>query len=248
MQFAFVFFFALLSPLYYLNWWDFKRRKKRNPFCTSKLVLLLERYPILYELAMFVQNFPVPHHVYKVLPEISGDVLQVGCGTGLLNKFQRGRRDIRFTNMDPNVHALRVGRKLKRFDTCIQGFIDKETALQAESFDVILFARSFHHVRNHRKAFQECTRLLRKGGVVVIADPVILNAPANEGMTSGYMANSSIDGVIWRFTRESFVKHIQDCIPLSLVLSSVTCSRQVHITNFNLFVPQTDAVAVLEKP
>jgi SAM-dependent methyltransferase len=246
LQTAFALLFALLSPIYYLNKWDFKRGTKRNPFYTSRLVRLLERYPILYEVAMLAQNFPVPHHVYKVLPKLSGDVLQVGCGTGLLNKFMRRKTDIQFTNLDPNSHALELGMKLKRFSTCVQGAIDKGTSLPAESFDVVLFARSFHHVRHHRKAFAECARLLRPGGAIIVADPVILENRA-EGLMEGYMANSSIDGVIWRFTRESFVRHVLDVLPPQLTLSSVTCVRQRHVTNYNLFVPQTDLVATIEK-
>ena len=49
---SFVMLFALLSPIYYLNRWDFKRKKKRNPFHLSTLVHLQNRYPLLYELAM----------------------------------------------------------------------------------------------------------------------------------------------------------------------------------------------------
>src|SRR5690242_10197975 len=121
LQTAFAALFGALSPVYYLNKWDFKRKTKRNPFYTSKLVGLQERYPLLYEIAMLAQNFPIPHHVYKVLPDFSGDVLQVGCGTGLLNKFMRHREDIRFTNLDPNGNALKVGLRLGRFSNCIQG-------------------------------------------------------------------------------------------------------------------------------
>jgi ubiquinone/menaquinone biosynthesis C-methylase UbiE len=196
--------------------------------------------------AMLAQNFPIPHHVYKVLPNFSGDVLQVGCGTGLLNKHLRRRTDINFTNLDPNGYALNVGVKMKRFATCVQGFIDKATPFSAESFDVVLFARSFHHVRHHRKAFQECSRILRRGGVIIIADPVVLKSQARD-FSDGYMANSSIDGVIWRFTQDSFVQHISNVLPPSLKLASVTCVRQLHVTNYNLFVPQTDIVAVIEK-
>ena len=102
--------FALLSPIYYLNRWDFNRKKKRNPFYASALVRLQNRYPLLYDLAMLAQNFPAWHRVYDLLPMFSGDVLQVGCGTGLLNKHLRRRADVRFTNMDANANALRVGR------------------------------------------------------------------------------------------------------------------------------------------
>lgn len=243
---SFAVLFGLLSPIYYLNRWDFKRKTRKNPFYTSVIVRLLERYPILYEVAMFAQNFPIPHHVYKALPNFSGDVLQVGCGTGLLNKQLRSRTDIRFTNFDPNGHSLKTGMRLKRFSTCVQGYIDKGTPFPDESFDVVLFARSFHHVRQHRKAFQECSRVLRPGGVILVVDPVILESRAEE-FSNGYMANSSIDGVIWRFTQRSFEKHVSQVLPDSLKLVSVNCVRQLHVTNYNLFVPQTDVIAVIEK-
>src|SRR5690242_18019564 len=74
---AFVLLFVILSPVYYANRWDFTRRKRRNPFYTSRLVHLKERHSLLYELATFVENFPAWDRVYAVLPHVSGDVLQV---------------------------------------------------------------------------------------------------------------------------------------------------------------------------
>ena len=43
-------------------------------------------------------------------------------------------------------------------------------------------------------------------GDVIIADPVMLREHRRTPALAGYMANSSIDGVIWRFTAEAF-KH-----------------------------------------
>jgi SAM-dependent methyltransferase len=244
---SFLLLFTLLSPIYYLNRWDFKRKKKRNPFYTSTLVRFQDRYPLLFEIAALAINFPLRHRVFNVLPTFSGDVLQVGCGTGLLNKYMRNRSCVRFTNLDANVNALRFGARLGRFSNYIHAYIDKRTPLPDCSFDVILFARSFHHVRNHRKAFEECARLLRDGGIVIIADPVILHEKRTNSRLAGYMANSSIDGVIWRFTRDSFVKHLSECLPPAFSIRSVDCVRQLHVANYNLFVPQTDMVAVLVK-
>ncbi|MDY8023280.1 class I SAM-dependent methyltransferase [Paenibacillus polymyxa] len=244
---AFVVFFTLLSPVYYLNKWDFKRNTRRNPFYTSKLVQLQSRYPIFYELAMYVQNFPVPHLVYKALPKLAGDVLQVGCGTGLLNKYMCKNKDIRWINMDPNLNSLRLGSRLGRFSTYVHASIDKRTSLYQNSCDTILFARSFHHIRNHKKAFVECVRLLREEGRIIIADPVVLEEKEKHSTQKGYMANSSIDGVIWRFSQESFVRHLQMCLPPELEIESITDIRQPHVTNYNLFVPQTDIIAVLKK-
>lgn len=243
---CFAIFFVVLSPVYYLNRWDFKRRKKRNPFYTSKLVRLQERWPILYEIAMFVQNFPIPRRVYNVLPPFSGDVLQVGCGTGLMNKLYKKRGDIRFINMDPNLNALRLGVKLKRYASFVHAYIDRPTPLPDRCCDTIVFARSFHHIRHHKRAFRECARLLRDNGVIIIADPVVLEEKGNFS-DNGYMANSSIDGVIWRFGKESFIRHLRECLPESLQIRAYYDVRQPHITNYNLFVPQTDLIVILEK-
>jgi SAM-dependent methyltransferase len=242
---AFVLFFALLSPIYYLNRWHFKRKKAQQPGYRSLLVQLQDRFPILYEVAMLVQNFPVPHRVYRLLPPLTGDVLQVGCGTGLLNKYLRGRSDIRFTNMDVNPRALRWGVWLKRYSAYVQASIDTKAPFPDCSFDTIVFARCFHHVRYHKRAFQECARLLRDNGSVIILDPVVLESA--KGGSNGYMANSSIDGMIWRFTRASIEKHLHRVIPAALSVQSLQFERQPHITNYNLFVPQTDAVVVLTK-
>src|SRR5690349_12842872 len=67
-QLGFVLLFTLLSPIYYLNRLDLVLRKKRNPFYTSKVVRLKERYPFVYELAQLVENFPAWHRIYDVLP------------------------------------------------------------------------------------------------------------------------------------------------------------------------------------
>jgi len=244
---AFVFLFVLLSPVYYLNRWDFSWRKRRNPFYTSKLVRIKEAYPLLYELATFVENFPAWHRVYGVLPHISGDVLQVGCGTGLLNRFLRARADVRLTNLDTNMQALQAGVRLRRYSKFVHASIDKRTPFPDKTFDGVVFARCFHHVRDHKRALAECARLVREGGEVIIMDPVMLVDPAGEGRRAGYMGNSSIDGVIWRFTRETFVAHLKECLPPGLRIRSVTCHRQLHVSNYNLFVPQTDLVVVLVK-
>jgi SAM-dependent methyltransferase len=244
---SFLLLFIAVSPIYYFNKWDFKRNAKRNPFFTSRLVRIQARFPILYELAMLFQNFPSTRFVYRMLPAVYGDVLQVGCGTGLLNRYMRGWRDIRLTNLDSNLNALHLGVRLGRFSSYVHASIDKKTPFANNSFDVVLFARCLHHVRKHKSALQECARILRPGGKVIILDPVVLDeSPANSYAT-GHMGNSSIDGVIWRFTRNTFEAHLKACAPESLSITRIEFVRQPHVTNYNLFVPQTDALAILTK-
>ena len=239
--------FSVVSPLYYINRWHFKRKVKRNPFYSSWLVRMMEKHPLLYELAMAFINFPMFDRIYKVLPPLEGSVLQVGCGTGLLNRFLHRQQNISFTNLDPNLRALQRGYALSRFETYTEGFIDKAVPLPSATYDVVLFARSFHHVRNHKRAFRECARLLRAGGSIIILDPVVLETKDNNSMPAGYMGNSSIDGVIWRFSEASLVSHIQASLPMDLTLEAIHVDRQTHVSNYNFFVPQTDVVAIIRR-
>lgn len=247
---SFVVLFGLLSPIYYLNKWDFRRSTKRNPFYTSKLMRLQERFPFLYDLSMFAQNFPMWDGLYTIVPSLSGDVLQVGCGTGLFNHFLRrtgADAHMRLVNLDANLRALRYGVRRARYKTYIHAVIDRRTPLNDASFDAIVFARSFHHVRNHKRAFSECARLLRNDGRLIIFDPVMINTPAKASADTGYMGNSSIDGVIWRFTPSSFASHLRAVLPESLQVYEVRFARQLHVSNYNTFVRQTDVVAILKK-
>ncbi|SFF39564.1 Methyltransferase domain-containing protein [Paenibacillus algorifonticola] len=248
LRFIYLMYYALLYPPYYFwNKRDFKTQTKKNPFYVSKLVRLVEKHPRLYELSMFVLNFPRPTAVYHFLPELQGRVLQVGCGTGLLNKHAKGWRHVEFFNLDINEKHLQFGMKKGRLHNCIHSGI-YQVEKEDECFDKIVFARCFHHIRHHKKAFKECARLLNKGGELWILDPVILEEQGSgKQMSAGYMANSSIDGVIWRFTKKAFIEHVLASLPGELELISITENRQPHLTNYNLKYPQTDILAVIRK-
>lgn len=246
-QAAFIVFFILLSPIYYTNRYDLLRQKKKNPFYTSKLVRFMYKHPTVYEIALYVNNFPKPSCVYDVLPELSGEVLQVGCGTGLLNKYYRNNKAIRFTNLDVSLPSLELGKRMGRLGSYVHADICK-APLPDQSFDVILFARCFHHIRRTRKALEESCRLLKPGGTVIIADPVLIQkTSAAEKMTGGYMINSSVDGVIWKYTNEGLKEHVLKNMAKGLVLESMTEQRLIHMTNYNLKYPHTDAVVILRK-
>jgi ubiquinone/menaquinone biosynthesis C-methylase UbiE len=241
-------YYVMLYPFYYVwNKRDFAKNTQKNPFYVSKLVRMIEKHPRLYEWSMFVLNFPKPTSVYKFFPPLSGRVLQVGCGTGLLNKHVGKAQSEKIVNLDINPHYLEYGIKKGRYDSYILSGI-YDVPVEDKSFDVIIFARCFHHIRHHKKAFAECARLLRDNGEIWIADPIILEeAESGKQMTEGYMVNSSIDGVIWRFTKPAIIKHIMKSLPSQLKLISITDARQLHMTNYNLKYAQTDILAVIAK-
>ena len=245
----YIVFYILLFPVYFLNKKDFQKKIKQNMFYRSWLVRYIEKHPVAYELSMLVQNFPHPTCVYNILPEIHGRVLQVGCGTGLLNKYLKKHKvDVDIYNLDINEKHMQYALRHGRIDnyTCSGIY---HTDFPESFFDCIIFARSFHHIKFHDKTFRECMRLLKPGGRILILD--IATIYQNEEMQSesscGYMANSSIDGLIWRFSEQELRRRLEKYLPERLNLKQMICKRQIHITNYNLKYPQMDVCAEIVK-
>jgi SAM-dependent methyltransferase len=228
------------------------KHTKTNPFHTSIMTKLLDKYPLAYELFVCVTNFPMREGVYKVLPSISGTVLQVGCGTGLLNLYCKKNiakyGEINFINMDVNGNALRFGKSIGRYTDYLHASI-YDVPLENESIDYIVFARCLHHIRSHKKMFTECARLLKKNGEIIILDVAVVKELQKKAATlrGSFMVNSSLDGLIWRYDKGDLTERIKKTKTDTLEIVTIEEIRQINITNYNLKYPQTDIVAVLKK-
>lgn len=248
--FMYIVFRIITYPFYFINKLNFNRKRKKNPFYKSLFVRFLEDKPWFYELSMFILNFPYPTYVYKILPELQGDVLQIGCGTGLFNKYYSKHyndREVKFTNLDINIKYLEYGIRKERYTNFICKDICKMDDFK-QQYDYIVFIRCFHHIKNHKKAFENCNRMLKDNGVIIIADPVILEKRTeNQKLCDGYRVNSSIDGVIWRFSKANFENYIEKKLPEDLFVSEAYYKRLFHITNWNLKYPQIDARITIKK-
>jgi acyl-CoA synthetase (AMP-forming)/AMP-acid ligase II/ubiquinone/menaquinone biosynthesis C-methylase UbiE len=237
----------LLSPLLIINRIDFllNIKKKKKPFYKSIIVKLIERYPLAYNISTYIWNFPLYSDIYRVLPGVSGKILQVGCGTGLLNRYynKKGMNNLHMVNLDINIHLLKYGMKKKRFQSLVNASISR-VPIKDNTFDVIIFARCFHHVRNHKGTFGECARLLKKNGIIIIADTVSLYSSEK---TSSHLVNTALDGMIWIYSKTSFKKQIEANLPPQLTIRSIKYIRQTCINNYNLIYPQTDGLVIVEK-
>lgn len=243
---AFVLFGLVLSPLLVVNYIDHKIKIRKRPFYKSIIVRYIEKFPRIYEFYILIMNFPLHYKVYQIIPKLSNNVLQVGCGTGAMNIYfsrHRANEKPELINLDVNQSFLNYGKKRKAYDACILSDIAK-VPLKDQSFDTIVFARCLHHIKNHKPVFRECSRLLKANGTIIISE--FLSVRKDEPERS-YMMNSNIDGVIWRFTEQSFADHLNRNLPPDLRVRSITPIRQECITNYNFVFPNSDVVAVIGK-
>jgi SAM-dependent methyltransferase len=94
------------------------------------------------------------------------NLLEVGCGNGeLASRLQS--LGYRVTALDSSPEAIQQTKKLG-VDARVADWPDLD--LESESFDVILFTRSLHHIRPLAKAVDKASTLLRSNGLVLIED------------------------------------------------------------------------------
>jgi ubiquinone/menaquinone biosynthesis C-methylase UbiE len=106
-------------------------------------------------------------------------VLDVGCGTGnLLRTTGKLRPDAELSGMDPDPKALaRARRKTRRagLDVRLDRGFAQEMPYPDGSFDRVFSSLMFHHLDSTAKdaLLAEVRRVLRPGGVLVLADMVV---------------------------------------------------------------------------
>ncbi|MCR3750130.1 class I SAM-dependent methyltransferase [Lentzea californiensis] len=134
----------------------------------------------LYEVVHLVSGLAGVHDEMVTSAGLRGGqrVLDVGCGTGnLLRASGRRHRDVELFGVDPDLKMLaRAERKLRRAG--LRAKLDKgfaqELAFPDASFDVVFSSLMLHHLDTPSKdeMLTEVRRVLRPGGVLVLADAV----------------------------------------------------------------------------
>jgi ubiquinone/menaquinone biosynthesis C-methylase UbiE len=101
------------------------------------------------------------------------DVLDVGCGTGRLLETCAGRwNSVHFTGIDASGEMIAEARRKHEgdaryvFEQCDASALP----LESDSFDVAFSTISFHHWRDKAAGLREIARVLRPGGLFVLAD------------------------------------------------------------------------------
>jgi ubiquinone/menaquinone biosynthesis C-methylase UbiE len=96
-------------------------------------------------------------------------ILDLGCGTGRFSEGLAARFDAEVIGLDPSVKMLQLAREKQR-DGRVRYQPGRAEAipLPSQSVDLVFMSMSLHHFADQIVAAQECRRVLRNQGSVVI--------------------------------------------------------------------------------
>ena len=108
----------------------------------------------------------------------SGDVLEVAIGTGL--NLEHYSSEVRLTGIELSRNMLAIAqRRADDLDRPVELRMGDAEALDLPSaaFDTVVCTFSLCSIPDHRKALAEMARVLRPGGVLLLADHVASSVP-----------------------------------------------------------------------
>lgn len=122
----------------------------------------------------YLEDFSFKWPVLKKIISLKNKqkVLDFGCGTGkLIQKIEQLYPDNKYTGVDVSETAIKIAKKTNHqanFHTIQDG--DK-FPFKSGHFDFILAADVIEHVYNTNQTFSELSRVLKKGGKILITTP-----------------------------------------------------------------------------
>ena len=142
------------------------------------------------------KNFLLEKIVEIMGLEKKGRVLDLGCGDGDYSvRLQEMGFEVIAGDMD--VKRFRHADKIN-FKVCD---ITKKLPFEDATFDYVLFLEVIEHLKNPYDVMAELSRILKKGGKVIISTPNILNLKSR--------IRYLIEGC-WEFFRETPLEHSQN--------------------------------------
>jgi SAM-dependent methyltransferase len=102
-------------------------------------------------------------HLREFAPKISGDILDVGCGSSPYRSVFSHTR----------YHGVDLDRSVCSQDPCIQSFDGKKLPYSDNHFDAIICTQVFEHVFTPDEFLQEIYRVLKPDGKLLLTVPFI---------------------------------------------------------------------------
>lgn len=128
-----------------------------------------------------------------------GTLLDVGCGTGDFLVVMRDRPDWRVEGLEPSSDASRYAREVRGLSVR-QGMLPLSD-LPGHYYDVIMMWHVLEHIPDLVAALEEVRRLLRIGGLLVVAIPAVDSLEAN--LFGQYWAGYDVPRHLVAFSRSS---------------------------------------------
>ncbi|HYA26718.1 MAG TPA: class I SAM-dependent methyltransferase [Thermodesulfovibrionales bacterium] len=147
-----------------------------------------------------------------------GRMLDIGCGRGLfLDVMRRRGWEVTGVEFDKEV-ALRAA---ETYNIKVISGGPAEWGLPAESFDVITLSHVLEHVYDPAEMIRECSKIIRKGGLVVVALPNMGSLQASVGKAGWF--HLDVPYHLHHFTEEGLTG-----------LLHKNCLRKVKVRHFDL--------------
>ena len=109
----------------------------------------------------------------KVVPNASGDVLELGCGGGINMEFYDLARITSFTGLDPSPELLAMSRaaaQARGMDADIQGGVGEAMPFDDARFDTVVTTFTLCSVADQAAVLAEIRRVLKPGGTALFLE------------------------------------------------------------------------------
>lgn len=100
------------------------------------------------------------------------NVLEVGCGAGMLAHYLSEKHQMKVTGTDVDPEQIELTKGFHKENGRLNFFTADATDLpfKDSEFDLVLSFMVMHHINNWKKAFAEVDRVLKPGGIFIIKD------------------------------------------------------------------------------
>jgi ubiquinone/menaquinone biosynthesis C-methylase UbiE len=109
----------------------------------------------------------------RIVPQSSGDVLELGCGGGINMQFYDPAKITSFSGLDPSPGLLERSLKAAQengMQADIRGGIGEDMPFANSSFDTVLVTFTLCSVDNQSQVLAEMRRVLRPGGKILFLE------------------------------------------------------------------------------
>jgi ubiquinone/menaquinone biosynthesis C-methylase UbiE len=109
----------------------------------------------------------------QVVPQASGDVLELGCGGGINMEFYAPDRVTSLTGLDPSPELLamtRAAAQAQGLDADIQGGVGEAMPFESGRFDTVVTTFTLCSVADPTAVLAEIRRVLKPGGTALFLE------------------------------------------------------------------------------